>query len=327
MIAINNNRDQELLALCLKEVAYPHRWGRHGEATVAREQKLLTKLYAKAKPLNDHVQKIMEQIINLEICNWRLEDSILVLCRAIGNKKPAARGIGHLASITRERWRQLWAYWLACRNWVSRPHFTGYPAMLACCDPQGTIQRHVGEMLGRKTDLKLLYVERFAHCLEYWLGICPLTDDSPAKLAHKASVKALEEKILNLNPQDDILPLMVAEGDGRLQACNHKSFRRYTIILSGIGAGNARAVMPVRGTDGLERAALLDEYLLPIKAWKEGENTNKAEKKSGISAKIKKLLGERDEQKIFLVAFLYSILRSQQLSARQRAEKRLTKTD
>ncbi len=93
------------------------------------------------------------------------------LCKAIGAKTPPELKIGHSYSVTDERWRKVWAYYLALRKWLpSTGTFTGYEALLKVCDPEGSVQKQVSGMLGATTKLKRLYVERFCLNLEYWLG-------------------------------------------------------------------------------------------------------------------------------------------------------------
>jgi hypothetical protein len=130
---------QEKLEKWEQEILARHRWGRH-EDKARQEQERLKKLYQKAAPLDGVCQAILEQIMALEICNWRLEESVLALCVAIGAKKPAHMKIGHMASMTKERWRKIWAYYLTCLHWLSDQKHGGYEVVLATCDLNGTIQ-------------------------------------------------------------------------------------------------------------------------------------------------------------------------------------------
>ncbi|MFX0031005.1 MAG: hypothetical protein ACFE8B_17455, partial [Candidatus Hermodarchaeota archaeon] len=138
-----------------------------------------------------------------------------------------------------------------------------------------------------------------------------------------AAVKAIEEEILKEDPENDILVAMKFEGDGRLQPCNHKAFRRYDIIISSIGGGKWRAAMPRRGTDGLERADLLDKYLLVIESWIENKKDIDEYYIDDLYKKIYSLLREPDETKTFLASLLVSLLQPQQMAAKQLAEKRI----
>jgi len=141
-------------------------------------------------------------------------------------------------------------------------------------------------------------------------------------VAHSAAVSAVEEEITGHHPEGQILEAMKLDGDGRLQPCHHKAFRRYDIIISSIGAGRWRAAMPMRGTDGFQRAARLEEYLEPIQAWIGGRGTAGRRVQGRLADEIHMLLGEPDDAKLFLASLLVSILRAQQLSAMARAEKR-----
>ena len=119
---------------------------------------------------------------------------------------------------------------------------------------------------------------------------------------------------------------MKSDGDGRLQPCNHKTFRRYDLIISSIGAGIWRAVMPRRGTDGLERARTLEQYLAPIETWIRGTKSSGESKESGLCARIHTSLGAQDTVKQFLASLLVSLLRSQQVAAKMLAESRMKET-
>jgi hypothetical protein len=63
-----------------------HRWGRfffwfkieHGRGK--NEHSRLKNLWHKAQPPDKFSKRIIDQIIALEICNWKLEESILALC-------------------------------------------------------------------------------------------------------------------------------------------------------------------------------------------------------------------------------------------------------
>jgi len=144
---------------------------------------------------------------------------------------------------------------------------------------------------------------------------------------HDAAVAVVEYEIRKLNPDGLILNALnlcgegvpTPEGNGRLNPCSHKLFRRYDIIISSIGAGKWRGAMPLRGTDGFEREKVLEKYLVPIEAW---INRSRKKRKDKISLRIEHLLGKPDSVKIFLSSLLVSLLRAQQLAAHNRAEKR-----
>jgi hypothetical protein len=304
-----------------KEVLYEHRWG-WDTCRADKELTRLTKLWEAAQPVSQAARRVAGQIVALEICNWNLEESILELCTAIGAERPAELAIGHMGSVSEDRWREVWGYHLALRDWLACEGTSGYAAVLGVCDPQARIRTHVWRLLGDRDELKELYVERLCLCLEFWLGGL-LGRESAGKKGHAAAVSAVEQEIKKLDPEGQILGAMHLEGDGRLQPCHHKVFRRYDIIISSIGAGKWRAVMPMRGTDGLERAVLLESYLSPIGAWVAGSISGRASAGDDVGDRIPALLGERNAAKVFLSSLLVSLLRAQQAPARERAERRM----
>ncbi len=273
-----------------REVPFWHRWGQHGEGRVAEELARLQRLRQPVPPLGPPHSVVLEQILALEICNWRLEGSILMLCRAIGEGAPARLAIGHLASLSEERWRAVWAYDLTLRAWLRGEGPSGYHPLLSSCDPEGKTRSHVLGFLGERDRLKELYVERFCLLLEYWLG-GSAPQDSPQTQAHAAAVTAVEEEIARLAPDRDILRAMEGDGDGKLQPCHHKAFRRYDIILSSIGCGSWRAAMPVRGTDGLERAETLETLLSPLRVWAGVDRRDGAATDAALEERARLLLG------------------------------------
>lgn len=140
--------------------------------------------------------------------------------------------------------------------------------------------------------------------------------------AHEGAVSVIDKEIKELDPESRVLHELAlkSDGDGRLQPCNHKAFHRYDIIISSIGAGKWRAVMLRRGTDGLDKARTVEEYLAPIETWISGKG--KEEEGTELCSKIHTSLGEPDHEKIFLASLLVSLLRSQQIAARMLAESR-----
>jgi len=300
------------------EILARHRWGQHG-GRAADELSRLNMLWEAAQPLDPRSTEIIEQITALEICNWDLEDSILALCEAIGAMKSANRPIGHLASVGDQRWLQVWAYYASLRDWLPTQGRSGYQSLLRAVDPDRTTRAHVLGMLGERDQLRELYVERFCLCLENWLGGYHFPDSVQAK-AHSAAVAAVEDEIRVLDPEGQILGAMEGEGDGRLQPCHHKAFRRYDIIISSIGVGAWRAVMPAVGTDGFGRAVAVEKFLAPIEMWI-GAQGKPPPEGSPLAARIFGLLGAPDSAKLFLAALLASLLRAQQLAAKQRAER------
>ncbi len=308
-----------------QEICARHRWGRHGDK--AHEEHLrLKRLWESAQPFDESCQDMINQIISLEICNWRLEESILALCTAIGAKKPALFKIGHMASMTEERWKRIWAYYYTCRNWLSSGVMSGYDIILKACDTDNAVENHVRGMLGKKSELKKLYLERFCLCLEFMIGGQCSCSSTFAK-AHEAAVKAIEKEITRLDPEASTLKGLIFDKQyntyAGLSLCHHKLFRRLDIILSSIGAGTWRATMPIRGTDGFERADMLERFLVPIESWIGELSEPDVHAKDELFQEIQTLLGGLDDQKKFLASLLVSLLRAQQLYAKNLAEKRM----
>lgn len=325
---ISNNEDEPLQEW-EKELLAEHRWGRLKKWTdyaliddeISKEHAKLKKLWKKAQ-LSEPCKDILQSIINLEICNWYLEDSIMSLCKAIGSKV-SPLNIGHSDSITDDRWRTVWAYYLALKKWLPcAERSTGYETLLKVCDSEGTIQNHVFTMLGERSELKQLYVERFCLNLEYWLGGF-FPEGSPQLKVYEAAVEKLENEILEYDPDSEILEWMRLDGKmGWIEICHHKAFRRFDIHISSIGAGRWRGQLPLRGSDGIERALTLEKYLFSIEAWITDSPGYDAPDKN-LFEKIPKFLGEKDDTKVFCASLLVSLLRSQQTAARKRAERRV----
>ncbi len=289
------------------EVLEGHRWGCHGQHAAEEHERLIA-LWQDAKPLDDDARELILQILCLEICNWRLEDSVLELCHAIGQGRPATFGIGHTDSITDERWRQVLAYHAALRSWQTAGKPSAYDTLLKNIDASGSVRDRVFGMLGERSELKQLYVERFCLCLERWLREY-LPPQHGLLCGHRAAVEALESEIRKRDDDGRILNAMRGDGDGRLRPCGHKAFRRYDIILSSIGCGKWRGAMPACGNGGTRRADTLGACLAPIQAW-----LDRTERRCDYDA----ILGEPNPRKRFLVSLLVSLLRSQELSARKR---------
>jgi len=309
--------EEELLAM--------HRWGRFGfwfekEDPRGKEaQKMLRELWAKAHPIDESAKAVTKQIMSLEICNWKLEDNIIALCAAIGKKEPTELPIGHMASISKERWEKFWTYYLTLRNWVPHEAKNGYEMLLRTYDSDESVQNHILGMLGERDKLKEVYVERLGLCLERYLAGFP-AEDSPWMKAHNSAVAAIDAEIKKLDPENKVVHELVLkdDGSGRLQPCNHKAFYRYDLIISSIGIGKWRGAMGRRATDGLERADTLERYLSPIESWIQGRKIEKNE----LSDKIHNLLGKPDGVKVFLASLLVSLLRPQQIAARELAKQR-----
>jgi hypothetical protein len=175
--------------------------------------------------------------------------------------------------------------------------------------------------------LKELYVERLCLCIEFWLGGY-YPEESAQKIAHEIAAAAIEKRIRERDPDTQILDAFQLEGDGKLNPCHHKLFRRYDIIISSIGAGKWRKAMPRDGTDGFERAEILERYLSPIQTWIDAGHGARQDEKgraNDLSDKIHTLLGVPDDEKLFLASLLHSLLYSQQLAAKMLAESRTNK--
>ena len=303
-----------------KEVLAGHRWGQHGKDRAEAELARLKELREAAGPMDDNLRKLIAQIIGPEICNWRLEEMTRVLCDAIGEKKPLPYDTGHGATVTDELRGKAWAYYLLLRHWQHNAPRSGFRTLLLMCDPDGSIEKHVREMLGGADELKSLRVERLCQCLEALLGE-RYPEHSPQAKAHAAAVAAVEKDIRRIHPEAEILQAIreYREGDHLayigLEFCHHKFFRRLDIIISSIGVGKWRGAMPVEGTDRIERAETVEAYLRSMEAWLDRrEPCNDGERD------VARRLGKPDATKVFLASLLASLLRAQALAARKRAE-------
>lgn len=312
------------------ELISRHRWGRMkfwfgiDDDKTSEELTRLRGSWETAKPLSPSSRKVMDQIIRLEVCNWRLEDSILALCKAIGEGEPVKTGIGHIASMTEERWKRIWAYYFSLRNWLPNEIGNGYELPLKNCDPDGSIQIRISDMLGERSELKALYVERLCLCLGFWLGGY-YPKESAQRIAHDQAVRSLEERIGKRDLEGQILAAFKHEGDGKLNPCHHKLFRRYDIIISSIGSGLWRGAIPKDGSEGFGRAEILERYLSPIQSWIDTSHesvTDSEGKGTELTEKIHAFLGKPDNKKVFLAYLLLSLLRSQQQAARKLAQSR-----
>ena len=106
--------------------------------------------------------------------------------------------------MTGERWAEVWAYYLALKNWLTRERSSAYEVPLKWCDPAKEIQTHILEMLGEENGLKKLYIERFCLCLELWLGNL-IEKGKVLSKPHIAAIAALEEEIRGRDPGSGIL--------------------------------------------------------------------------------------------------------------------------
>ena len=302
------------------EISARNRWGGFGEDKVREEIGRLHSLWTELGPGRREAEPLIGQIIAVDLCSWRLESDLVDLCRAIGSKRPTVSGTGYRYSMTNERWLKVWGYYLAARRWLGeeeRPD--GYAFLLGLCDIEGATSEHVHGLLGKRTALKSLYVELFCLFLEFALrGSFPAA--SVQLKAHEAARAAIIGELESFGYDRRIVRALTPVRDGGyalypgLELFHHKLFRRFDIILSSIGAGRWRAAMPVRGTDGEERAELVRRYLDPMVDWLErGKGARTADP---LVYTIVDALGERDGEKRFLVSLLISLLRSQELSAR-----------
>lgn len=333
IMSLDNAEKEEIGLKWEKEFLANHRWGRlkmwfpnhqdlFDEKTASSELAHLKNLWEQIQPINRSTKVVIQSICDLEICNWNLENSIINICKAIGEKKSPTLLIGHLKSITSERWMNLWAYYLSLRKWLAEGTISSYDAILSYCDSEEIIMEKISTQLGKRNRLKELYVERLCLLYEFWLSGCNTLERNPQMIAHSSAVEVIEDEILNIEPKSLILKAMKFEGDGRLQPCNHKAFRRYDIIISSIGAGEWRATIPMKGTDGLKRATMLERYLSAIEAWINQNREDDKKGKNKLFKKIYALLGKQDNTKIFLTSLLVSLLRPQQIAARQLAKNR-----
>ena len=177
----------------------------------------------------------------------------------------------------------------------------------------------MAQMLGTCDRLKGLYVERFCICMEAWLDDLP-SNGQPRRTALKAAASSLEQEILATEPEPRVPFKMIRLDDHSiLQPCHHKLFRRYDIILSSIGDGAWRKSMPMRGTDGEDRAAELEPHLAALERWVQ---TDSVEGSLPPTSDLWARLGQPDDFKRFAVALLASLLRAQQAVARRKAVKR-----
>ncbi|MFX1428412.1 MAG: hypothetical protein ACFFBE_18300, partial [Promethearchaeota archaeon] len=218
MVLNGYKRTEEMLKDWEKEFLAGHRWGRlkawfpknHllDDSTVSSKLTHLRTLWNKIQPLDDACENILKSILALEICNWNLEESILNICKAIGEKRTPTIPIGHLDSITIERWKRLWAYYLALRNWLLFQRINSYEVLQNLCDPGGLVMRKISNLLGERNQLKELYVERLCLLFEFWLGGQSTIEKKHQLVAHHAAVKAIEEEILKEDPENDILVAM-----------------------------------------------------------------------------------------------------------------------
>ncbi len=308
------------------EVRAGHRWGQEGPELftegLPRELQELEALWATAAPLAEPDAAIMDQIIALEICNWRLTDSILDLTEAIGKHTPAVRGIGHRASLTGERWATVWAYYLALQQylWTDTAPEAFLP-LLEVVDPDGAVRRKIADYLGERDETKELLVQRLLYAMNWVVSHFPW--GSIWQQAQDAGIAVIESRLRELGAGPEFLAYLAwPVTDGRLQPCSHKWERRLDIIISSIGTGKWRGQIPCRGTDGLELARLLDDYLAPLAAWVRHPDRPDGPHEREPALTLRRHLGEADPTKRFLARLLHSLLTAQQIAARVKGEER-----
>ncbi len=298
-----------------------HRWGQHGEEQARREHDRLRSLWDEIPAPGGTLTKLIDQVIGPEICNWRLEEMVLLVCGAIGAKSPLPTGTGHMATMTTDRWLLVWTYYLSLRSWLN-PKNGGYGVLLEKIDFNGKTQNHISGMLSESNELKELYVERLCLCFDVFLADRFRKDSADMK-AHASAVTTIEQEIARHDPESQSLKSMQEYSEGEfvayinLELCHHKFFRRLDIIISSIGSGKWRGGMPIRGTDGFYRADLIDSYVEAMRAWTQGKDSGK----DALRQNLFEHLGNSDEEKRFLVSLFASLLHAQVLAARKRAER------
>jgi hypothetical protein len=281
----------------------------------------LRSLWEAAQPMTEVGIRIIGYIRSIRECNWRLEQSVWDLCKAIGRDDTTGLLYGHSRSITDARWQRFWAYYTTLQNWLPKNFDPGgYAALLRTCDPTRQVQKHVLEMLGERTDLKELYVKRFCLWLEWTVlgGMFRLV--SSRGIAHTAAVNAIEEKIREQDPDLFLLPWIQEDGQGHTELCHHKAFRRYDIIISSIGAGKWRARVPEESTAATELLDMHDRFLQAIETWIEDSSPDEA---GDVQRKVHELLGQPSPGKRFLAAFLSAVLTAQRGNLQNRIDKKV----
>lgn len=307
-----------------------HRWGAcgigagiHHSDVADSEYAVLKDMHDRAGELSEAGRAIAEQICRLEICNYRLETSLQAICNAIGHMRPVPWSVGHRESVTTGRWRSIWAYLVSLRYWLGRHDRIpcGHEDVLSALDPGGRCHRHVMAMLGEPDELKVLRVERLCLRVEFILEGMPGPETIRGKLLREAARKL--QRTTEAATGDDAFergfgPHVRLANLGELSPCHHKLFRRLDILISSIGQGEWRMAIPYKGTDGFERADLLDTFLVPIRGWIAGEAP--AGPDEWLANQVHGLLRSRTHERLFLAALLESLMRSQQVIARTWAE-------
>ncbi|NHK33098.1 MAG: hypothetical protein FK730_17245 [Asgard group archaeon] len=288
-------------------------WFYSDEKIKTKESQKLDKLWKKALPMTDEELYAVRQITWLSKCNWNLEPSIKSIIEAIGKGSNSNLRIGHNYSITPDRWKKAWAYYLSLKKWLpTQGRYSGFPVLLDFCDPDKLIRAHIVDMLGKQTKLKELYVELFSYFLEFHL-MGRYSDDSTKMLATKAAITSLTSEVKKHDYDKMILaavqikPEELSEGTlSWYEICHHKFFRRCDITLSSIGANNWRGAIKEKGTDKEELQELLLRYSLALDAWITNQDIN-----AEFTKNIKKSLGKQTKKKLFQVCLLNAFLKGQ----------------
>ena len=279
--------------------------------TREKEMDQLEELWKKINNITEDQLYTIRQISWLSRCNWNLKTSLDSLIVAIGDGTKSDIRIGHNYSITEERWRKAWAYYLSLKKWLpSGGRYTGFDTMLRFCDPKGEIQNRINTMLGDTNRLKQQYVELFTYFLEFHIqGRHP--DDSVQMFAKNSAIKSLNREIMKNKYDKMILAAVQIRpeeiSDGKLkwyEICHHKFFRRCDITISSIGANEWRSVIPEKKRDVDELNILLSKYLTATELWLKGNSDEEM-----FNNNIIRLLGKKNSIKNFQVHFLNSFLK------------------
>jgi hypothetical protein len=308
------------------EVCEGHRWGQEWSELftlgLPRELEELETLWKAAEPLSEADTEILKQILSLEICNWRLTDSIIELTEAIGKHTPSTTPIGHRNSVTPDRWAVVLAHQLSLQQYLwGKQKDSAFTMLLDTVDPERKVYDKVTKFLGEPNETKELLVQRLLYVMDWETTHFPW--DSIYQKAQNAGIEVIEQRLNELNVDQEILKNMQWQNvDGRLQPCGHKFIRRMDILISSIGAEKWRGQIRFRGTDGLELAATLAEYLAPLLAWIKNDGSSKQFQKELPGATILYNLGDYDPAKLFLARLVRSHLSAQQIEAGIKGQER-----
>ncbi len=299
------------------EIKARHRWGRYPELVNGEIDKLQL-LWNGIDSHNENYHKLVEQIISLEVCNWRFKKSASELTRAIGKLTPLPYEIGHMSSVNQERKRKILTYYLSLQYWLSKSQIRDYFEQRECVSPtlsifeDGSITRDLVETkLGESTELKILLVERLCLRLKNKLnGFYP--DGSVSKRIVDSSKEFIDTEIAKFNCDKRFIDAIDCGG---LEFCHHKFFRRLDILIESIGAGKWRDKSTQTKDDGLRLSKEIDEITEPLVEWLDNRDSE-----------FDSILGKRQPDKAFLVSLFVSLLTAQKKRAVDIANYHLTKT-